>query len=340
MSLSILINNYNYAQFLPQAIASALEQVKPGDEILVMDDGSTDDSAAVLAAYDNVDFVRVYRQANAGQFASVCHSIEKADGDVLLFLDADDYFLPGYLEHVRNFHRQDANLDYLFVKPLCVGGQKRDVESMAGSLSRMEFPSGVVLNTRIAAIACSEFVSSPTSGVSMKKRFALGLVALRAQLSRQRLSSASEGDKNLASARADFSFDGVAARYSSAVNAKKVYSSFPGFAYRIHGSNRFARLSRLQRRAVNRHRKRHITEAVLSSQAVAEHGGLSLEAVSNEVIERTWPLRRERCLHLHLNYLLVVPEIEAPLLAKLTVSCQLIVLAIYRFIKPASRTNN
>ena len=90
--VSILINSYNYARYLPIAIDSALAQTYPSVEVIVVDDGSTDGSEAVLKDYDGR--VRVVRQANAGQPAACYTGFQASSGDIVMFLDADDFLVP------------------------------------------------------------------------------------------------------------------------------------------------------------------------------------------------------------------------------------------------------
>jgi glycosyltransferase involved in cell wall biosynthesis len=96
---SIVINNYNYARFLPQAVDSALAQT--GDrEVVIVDDGSTDESAAVLDHYEALGCV-VVRKPNGGQASAFNAGFAKARGEWIWFLDADDVLTPGALEKVR-----------------------------------------------------------------------------------------------------------------------------------------------------------------------------------------------------------------------------------------------
>lgn len=92
--VTALITNYNYAEFLGDALDSVLAQDYAGDiEIVVVDDGSTDDSAAVLARYG--DRVRVLRQPNRGQLLAMRAGLAASGGDVICLLDADDAWAPG-----------------------------------------------------------------------------------------------------------------------------------------------------------------------------------------------------------------------------------------------------
>jgi glycosyltransferase involved in cell wall biosynthesis len=92
MRLSIVINNYNYRQFVGQAIESALAQTHPDTEVIVVDDGSTDGSVEVLQAY--AGRFKLICQANGGQGAAYNTGLAQASGQVVMFLDADDWLYP------------------------------------------------------------------------------------------------------------------------------------------------------------------------------------------------------------------------------------------------------
>jgi glycosyltransferase involved in cell wall biosynthesis len=94
-TISAIIPAYNHARFLAQAIESALAQTLPPVEVIVVDDGSTDETAEVLARY--AGRIRVIHQANRGVAAARNAGAAAAVGDYLAFLDADDVWAPGKL---------------------------------------------------------------------------------------------------------------------------------------------------------------------------------------------------------------------------------------------------
>jgi glycosyltransferase involved in cell wall biosynthesis len=94
--VTTVIPAYNSARVIGRAIDSALRQSTPPFEIIVVDDGSTDGTGAVAAAYGPP--VRVLQQANAGAAAARNAGVAQARGDLIAFLDADDEWLPGKLE--------------------------------------------------------------------------------------------------------------------------------------------------------------------------------------------------------------------------------------------------
>ena len=91
-SVSIVINNHNYGRYLGAAIDSALRQDYEALEVVVVDDGSTDDSRAVIRRYG--DRVTAVFKAQGGQASALNHGSAVARGDVVFFLDADDMLWP------------------------------------------------------------------------------------------------------------------------------------------------------------------------------------------------------------------------------------------------------
>jgi glycosyltransferase involved in cell wall biosynthesis len=109
--VSVVIPNYNCARFLPAALDTALAQTYPHVEVIVVDDGSRDDSLDVLRPYE--DRVRVITQANQGVAAARNHGISASRGDLVAFLDADDEWHPEKLaKQVPLFRRPAVGLVY------------------------------------------------------------------------------------------------------------------------------------------------------------------------------------------------------------------------------------
>jgi glycosyltransferase involved in cell wall biosynthesis len=96
--ISIIINNYNYDRFLVEAIDSALNQTYPDIEVIVVDDGSTDHSREIIAGYGAR--ITPILQENAKQGAALNSGFAVSLGDIVLFLDSDDYLLPMAIERI------------------------------------------------------------------------------------------------------------------------------------------------------------------------------------------------------------------------------------------------
>jgi len=93
--VSVIIPCYNQAHFLGEAIESAFKQTYPHYEIIVVDDGSTDETASVAASFERV---RCLSQKNRGLAAARNTGLEASKGSYIVFLDADDRLLPNALE--------------------------------------------------------------------------------------------------------------------------------------------------------------------------------------------------------------------------------------------------
>ncbi len=101
--VSVIIPAYNSAHCLGRAISSALEQTTPPAEIIVIDDGSTDTTASVALGFGNR--IRFLQQENRGQGAARNAGLAVARGEYVAFLDADDFWLPGFLAACARFLR-------------------------------------------------------------------------------------------------------------------------------------------------------------------------------------------------------------------------------------------
>jgi glycosyltransferase involved in cell wall biosynthesis len=112
MRTAVLVNNYNNAPFLRTCLDSVLSQRPQPDEVVVADDGSTDDSLSVMQEYG--DRVRVLARSHGrgtpiqNQADSMEAALRASTADVIFFLDGDDAFLPGKIEaYLREFAADD-----------------------------------------------------------------------------------------------------------------------------------------------------------------------------------------------------------------------------------------
>ncbi len=128
--VSVIIPCYNQGRFLGEAIESVLAQTHPHFEIIVVDDGSTDDTSEVAARYPHV---RCIRQKNQGQATARNTGLGATSGSYLVFLDSDDRLLP---------HALEAGLQCLNAHPECafVSGQCQLIASGGSPLSTKRQP--------------------------------------------------------------------------------------------------------------------------------------------------------------------------------------------------------
>ena len=166
---TVLICNYNYGHFLGAAIDSALGQSHPVDEVIVVDDGSADESSAVVAAYGSR--VRWIEQAHAGQAAALQRAIDASTGDVLLLLDADDVFLPHKVATVLEVLHEQPAIEWL-VHPLSLADEQlRVLGIQVGKLA----PGPI--EPHVGSFA-ERLVTAATSGIVLRRRSAVAALPL------------------------------------------------------------------------------------------------------------------------------------------------------------------
>ena len=104
--VSAIINNYNYGRFIGEAIESVLNQTYQNIELIIVDDGSTDNSREVIEKYTKEcpDKITAVFKENGGQASAFNSGFELAKGEIICFLDSDDYWFPTKIEKVVEAH--------------------------------------------------------------------------------------------------------------------------------------------------------------------------------------------------------------------------------------------
>jgi GT2 family glycosyltransferase len=145
--VSIVIPCYNYARFLPDAVGSVLAQTFPNWELIVVDDGSTDatsTTARQLMARHPDRRMRVFQQPNAGPAAARNTGAERASGEYLLFLDADDMLAPTLLERTVAILRQQPETGFVYSGMRLFGHDRHEWPSAAFDLRRLALDNYVL----------------------------------------------------------------------------------------------------------------------------------------------------------------------------------------------------
>lgn len=112
MKISTIVPLYNTRAYVVEAIDSILAQTRPADEIIVVDDGSTDGGPELVAGYGSR--VCIVRQAHAGAATALNRGIAQATGDAIAFLDADDLWTRDKLERQQSILLANDSVDCVF----------------------------------------------------------------------------------------------------------------------------------------------------------------------------------------------------------------------------------
>lgn len=163
LRFSIVIANFNYADFLARAIESALNLDWPDVEIIVVDDGSTDDSRNVIEAFQGR--VTAIFQENSGQRTANNKGFAASSGDVVVFLDADDILQPAFAQAVAQVWR--AGLSKVQVQVERVDAEERPLGSLIPAIVRKPGPEEV----RRWTLEATEYPTPPGSGNAYARDF-------------------------------------------------------------------------------------------------------------------------------------------------------------------------
>lgn len=147
--ISVIIPTFNYAHYIHEALQSVLRQAHSPLEIIIVDDGSTDDTAELLTAYQ--DRVLYVRQENRGTGAARNTGILRSRGDYLAFLDADDVWIPEKLNLQMQCFRLTPELDAVyghveqFVSPDLDARSATRLRHLHGSVQPAPIPSSLLI---------------------------------------------------------------------------------------------------------------------------------------------------------------------------------------------------
>ena len=158
VSISVIIPTYNSASIVGEAVESVLRQTHPPNEVIVVDDGSTDDTASICQRFGNR--IVYVRQANARASAARNTGAARSRGDWLAFLDADDLWEPEKLAAQLESLRQYPEADFSVTDVLAWSPQRQEYErySWHGSLDPRVMQSELLVRNILTGICSSLLV--------------------------------------------------------------------------------------------------------------------------------------------------------------------------------------
>ena len=149
--VTVYILNYNYAQYLEKCVDSSLLQTYKNIELLVIDDGSTDESYQVLAQYDGDLRINIIRQKNIGLVKSIANVFSLAKGEYVIRIDADDWVVPTFVESLVAEIEKDDQIAMVFPDYYEVD----ETGHILHRIKRHDFSSDVTLLDQPAHGACT-----------------------------------------------------------------------------------------------------------------------------------------------------------------------------------------
>lgn len=233
MRTGCLINHYNYGRFVGEALEGALGQTRPLDEVVLVDDGSSDGSRdVVIGLARHEPRLKLLLQANAGQLSCFNAAFAASSADVLFFLDADDVWEPDYVAAALDVFTRRPEIDFVACQHARLGPDGGVAPRAAGDRDL----GYSVLRT----LALRRWVGAPTSCLSIRRSLLERFLPLPL-----------EPDWRTRA-------DDCLVYGASIAGGRKYFLGRPLVRYRIHGANAYqglgpdARVDYRRRLAVNR----------------------------------------------------------------------------------------
>jgi len=233
VTFSVVITNYNYRDYVGEAIDSVLAQTRAAAQLIVMDDGSTDGSAAWLAErYGSDERITLRCVSNGGQLSAFVKGMEGVTGDVVCFLDADDRWDKDYLARIGEVYDSRRDIDFVFTDVHLFGNE----QGLVGYADRATDLGFTAISTWVTAY----WYGAATSALSMRRPWAQRALDLpQAFLSTWRISA-----------------DNCLVFGTSVLGARKYYLPTGLVHYRVHGANGWWHARERENQFVNLFRSR------------------------------------------------------------------------------------
>lgn len=213
-----LVTNYNYSHYLEESLRALVSQTQKFDQILIVDDGSTDASREIISAFcAECTYARAIFKSNGGQLSCFHAALEFIQpDDAVFFLDADDLYPCDYLEQVCRVMAEEP-ADFVFVTPVHFTDNDQPLQSACiGPAESYLFPSTSALTRKMYS-----WIGAQTSCLCLKGALLHTILPYPFEKDWQ--------------TRAD----DILIFGSSIIGARKLYIESLGIGYRIHASNNF-----------------------------------------------------------------------------------------------------
>jgi glycosyltransferase involved in cell wall biosynthesis len=163
---SVVVTNWNYRDFVAEAVDSALAQRRPPEQVVVVDDGSTDGSPDLLRERYGGDprVTLLLGDRRRGQLGAFQLGVGPARGDVICFLDSDDRWEPDYLERIGALYDERSDVDVVFSDARRFGRE-------AGTIAYADAPRDMGY-TAVVTYGLSVWCGGPTSALSLRAPWA------------------------------------------------------------------------------------------------------------------------------------------------------------------------
>lgn len=178
LTVSVVVSSYNYAPYVEEAIRSVLGQTRVPDEIIVVDDGSSDGSPELICQrFADEPRVRLIEQTNGGQLAAWMTGFAASSGDLILLLDSDDRWSPDYVARVHEVYQTQPSVDFVYTNMRLFGAVERP---MLRDRRDRDLGLSVLLGAYV-----HRWQGTATSALSLRRTLMARILALPPEMARE-----------------------------------------------------------------------------------------------------------------------------------------------------------
>ncbi|MBI34601.1 MAG: hypothetical protein CMP67_04470 [Flavobacteriales bacterium] len=145
MDVSIIITNYNKSEYLREAIDSALRNLNEESEVIIIDDGSTDESKEIMKSYSNHPGVRLIFKENEGVIKTRNRAVEESQGKYIIQLDGDDIMEDGFVSKALSKIQESDNIGIVYGQTSFCGSKSGKWDLGTFNLQKQLYTNQIVI---------------------------------------------------------------------------------------------------------------------------------------------------------------------------------------------------
>jgi glycosyltransferase involved in cell wall biosynthesis len=149
-AFSVITPSLNMGSYIGMCVASVADQIQGEVQHLVMDGGSTDETPSIIGESSTVQFIS---GRDTGMYDAINKGLEKAEGEIIGYLNCDEQYLPGTLLRIRDFFDRHPNVDMIFGDALLITDQGKLIAYRKGYPPRWPY----ILSSHLYLLSCTMF---------------------------------------------------------------------------------------------------------------------------------------------------------------------------------------
>lgn len=156
LKFSIITPSFNQGKFIEQTIQSVLSQNCPNLEYIVMDGGSTDETISILKKYEGK--LKWFSEKDKGQSDAINKGLQMATGDIVAWINSDDYYLPGTLANITELFERNKNIQWLTGDYIVVDEKGKEIHAFVRGYKKL-----VSYISSFAALSFANYINQPST---------------------------------------------------------------------------------------------------------------------------------------------------------------------------------